>query len=69
MTELSQCDDKEIHAPWLIPPLRQQSIDVIIGKNYPAPIVNHAAQRELALSLYKNSQLNKSEVDTAKAKA
>jgi deoxyribodipyrimidine photo-lyase len=57
--ELVNCSDKEIHAPWLIPPLRQQSIGVIIGKNYPAPIVEHAAQRVLALDLYKTCTLNK----------
>jgi deoxyribodipyrimidine photo-lyase len=54
VTELSQCSDKEIHAPWQIPPLRQQSIGVVIGKDYPAPIVDHAAQRALALDLYKS---------------
>jgi deoxyribodipyrimidine photo-lyase len=52
--ELTNCNDKEIHAPWFIPPLRQHELNIIIGKNYPAPIVDHASQRELALSLYKN---------------
>jgi deoxyribodipyrimidine photo-lyase len=52
--ELANCNDKEIHAPWTIPPLRQQSIGVIIGKDYPAPVVDHATQRALALALYKN---------------
>lgn len=56
VTELSACHDKEIHAPWLIPPARQQSIHAIIGKNYVAPVVHHATQRELALALYKKSQ-------------
>ena len=59
--ELVSCDEKEIHAPWLIPPLRQQSIGVVIGKNYPAPIVEHAAQRALALGLYKNASANLAE--------
>ena len=59
--ELVSCDEKEIHAPWLIPPLRQQSIGVVIGKNYPAPIVEHAAQRALALNLYKNVSANHAE--------
>ena len=53
--ELGSCNDKEIHAPWLIPPLRQQSIYVVIGKHYPQPVVDHATQRAIALSLYKNS--------------
>ena len=54
--ELGSCNNKEIHAPWLMPPLQQQSIGIVIGKNYPAPIVDHATQRALALSLYKNGQ-------------
>lgn len=54
VTELASCNDKEIHAPWLIPPLRQQSIDTVIGRDYPKPVVDHASQRVLALSLYKN---------------
>ena len=59
--ELVNCGEKEIHAPWLIPPLRQQSIGMVIGKNYPAPIVEHAVQRALALSLYKNVSANLAE--------
>jgi deoxyribodipyrimidine photo-lyase len=52
--ELTKCNDKEIHAPWLIPPLRLQTLNLTIGKDYPAPIVDHATQRTLALSLYKD---------------
>ncbi|HSH55124.1 MAG TPA: deoxyribodipyrimidine photo-lyase [Methylotenera sp.] len=58
VTELVNCDDKEIHAPWLIPPLRQQSINIVIGRDYPSPIVEHASQRALALNLYKNCTAN-----------
>ena len=54
--ELANCNDKEIHAPWLIPPLRQQSINMVIGKDYPAPVVDHASQRVLALALYKSAR-------------
>jgi deoxyribodipyrimidine photo-lyase len=52
---LAKCSDKEIHAPWQITSHRQQSIGVVIGKNYPAPVVEHATQRALALELYKNA--------------
>ena len=38
--------------------VRQQSIGMIIGKDYPAPIVEHAAQRALALDLYKYAAAN-----------
>ena len=69
VTELSQYDDKELHAPWLISPLRQQSIGAIIGKNYPLPVVNHAEKRALALSLYKSCSQNKNKDDDLNNKA
>jgi len=53
--ELVACNDKEIHAPWLIPPLRQEMLNIIIDKTYPLPVVDHATQRNLALNLYKNA--------------
>jgi deoxyribodipyrimidine photo-lyase len=54
--ELNQCDNKEIHAPWLIPSLKQMAIGLKIGQDYPAPVVDHATQRALALELYKSQQ-------------
>ena len=50
---LKEVPDKFIHAPWLMPPLEQQSRGVVIGRDYPAPVVDHALQREKALALYK----------------
>ncbi len=55
--ELGNCSDKEIHAPWLMSSIQQQSVAIVIGKTYPAPIVDHATQRALALNLYKNGQI------------
>ena len=51
--ELTKCDDTEIHSPWLIPPLRKIALNLVIGKDYPAPVVDHATQRALTLTLYK----------------
>lgn len=53
--ELGPCNNKEIHAPWLMPATRQQELKVQVGKNYPHPVVDHATQRLLALDLYKTS--------------
>ena len=53
--ELAQCNDKEIHAPWLISPLRLQTLNLSSGCAYPTPIVDHASQRERALALYKGA--------------
>ena len=50
--ELAHLNAKEIHAPWLIPQTRQQSLPLALGKHYPLPIVNHAEQRLKALALY-----------------
>ncbi len=52
--ELAKCNDKEIHAPWLIPLLRLQELNISIGNDYAAPVVDHATQRQQALALYKN---------------
>ena len=52
--ELAACNDKEIHAPWLIAPLRQGMLALELGKQYPLPIVDHAQQREKALHIYKS---------------
>lgn len=52
--ELALCDHKEIHAPWLISPFRQQQLNLQIGQHYPKPVVDHATQRVLTLQLYKS---------------
>ena len=51
--ELARVPDEFIHAPWTLPVLQQRAAGCIIGRDYPAPIVDHAAQREKALALYK----------------
>jgi len=53
--ELAACNQKEIHAPWLMPALRQHELGIAIGKDYPMPVVDHATQRAKTLSLYKQA--------------
>ena len=50
--ELSRLDDREIHAPWNVPPAIQQAKGVMMGRDYPAPIVDHATARAAALALF-----------------
>jgi len=50
--ELAPLADEDIHAPWRVPPAIQQANDVVIGRDYPAPIVDHALARAAALALY-----------------
>jgi deoxyribodipyrimidine photo-lyase len=51
--ELAGVPAKFIHAPWRLPPAEQAACGCIIGRDYPAPVVDHAVQRERALALYK----------------
>ena len=50
--ELAELPTKELHAPWLAKPLELQAAGVVIGKTYPAPIVDHAEAREKTLARY-----------------
>ena len=50
--EIARLDARSIHAPWLLPPALQQANGVVIGRDYPAPIVDHAAARAAALELF-----------------
>ena len=51
--ELAKVPDRWLHAPWTMPPLEQVGHGVRIPGDYPAPVVDHAAARELALTRYK----------------
>jgi deoxyribodipyrimidine photo-lyase len=50
--ELARVPDKYIHAPWLLPPLAQQMAGCVIGRDYPLPIIDHAAARERTLARF-----------------
>jgi len=50
--ELAALDNKAIHAPWQLGRLAQEALGVVIGRDYPAPIVDHAAAREQTLARY-----------------
>ncbi len=53
--EVAALDAAEIHAPWRVPPAIQQAKGVVVGRDYPAPIVDHAAARLAALALFKRT--------------
>jgi deoxyribodipyrimidine photo-lyase len=50
--ELSGCDAKFIHAPWLMNAAQQAKAGIVIGRDYPAPVVDHAVARRVTLELY-----------------
>jgi len=53
LPELASVPAKYIHAPWTLPALAQQMAGCVIGTDYPAPVVDHAVQRDRALAMYK----------------
>jgi deoxyribodipyrimidine photo-lyase len=50
--ELAALDDQSIHAPWDVPPLELASSGVVLGSDYPRPMVDHAEARRRALDAY-----------------
>ena len=52
LPELAELPNADLHAPWLAKPLALQAAAVVIGKTYPAPVVDHAQAREKTLARY-----------------
>ena len=50
--ELAGLANRNIHAPWQMSQHEQEALGVIIGRDYPAPIVDHARAREETLARY-----------------
>ncbi|MFN4343252.1 MAG: cryptochrome/photolyase family protein [Azonexus sp.] len=50
--ELAAVPNRYIHAPWRMGHLEQEAIGVVIGRDYPGPIVDHAQAREETLARY-----------------
>lgn len=51
VAELRDVPDAYVHEPWTMPPLVQAQARCTIGKDYPAPIVDHATARANALAM------------------
>ncbi|MCX7670636.1 MAG: FAD-binding domain-containing protein, partial [Anaerolineae bacterium] len=52
LPELARLPDAYIHEPWRAPLEVQRQADCVIGRAYPAPIVEHTAARERVLRAY-----------------
>ncbi len=52
LPQLARLDSREIHAPWLMSAERQRAAACMIGRDYPAPIVDHAEARAKTLLRY-----------------
>jgi len=53
--ELTQIPNKYIHTPWKYPEGEQSRVGVVIGHDYPKPIIDHSFARERTLEAYKTA--------------
>lgn len=51
--ELAKLSKKWIHNPWEAPKEELEKAGVVLGQNYPLPVVDHEEQRNKALAAYK----------------
>ena len=52
LPELARVADRHLHAPWLMSAGEQSACGVIVGRDTPAPLVDHAAARLRTLARY-----------------
>jgi deoxyribodipyrimidine photo-lyase len=52
LPQLAGLPDKLIHAPWLARPVDLQAAGVVLGRDYPEPIVQHEVARMRTLARY-----------------
>lgn len=57
--EVAGFSDKKIHAPWTASAAEQEAAGCRIGRDYPAPVVDHAAARAAALELFNLKEAKK----------
>lgn len=50
--ELAGVPDAFVHAPWTLPAAAQRAAGCVVGRDYPAPIVDHGLARARALAVY-----------------
>ena len=49
---LEKLSNKSIHAPWLAGQLELEAAGIVLGKDYPRPIVDHDEARKATLIRY-----------------
>jgi deoxyribodipyrimidine photo-lyase len=49
---LAKLSGDAIHAPWTVSPIEAEALGFRLGRDYPEPIVDHAAARDRALATY-----------------
>ena len=51
--ELAKLPNELIHAPWRAQPLELSNAGIVLGRNYPLPIIDHGYARSRALAAFK----------------
>ena len=59
--ELAGLDSKTIHEPWLAPIDVLENAGIILGKNYPKPLIDHSSARLKSLERYKKIKFQSSQ--------
>jgi deoxyribodipyrimidine photo-lyase len=54
--EVARVPTSHVHEPWTLAPPEQQAAGCRVGRDYPAPIVDHHTARDRALAAYRRSQ-------------
>src|SRR5262249_31580481 len=63
--ELARLRDEVLPKPWLAPPTVLQSAGVMLGRDYPAPIVAHGEARQRALAAFESLKATTAEPSAA----
>jgi deoxyribodipyrimidine photo-lyase len=56
LPELAHVPNTFVHQPHQLSHEQQVGYEVVIGRDYPSPIVDHAKQRDRALAMYKSAR-------------
>ena len=59
LPQLARVPDRFIHAPWKMGQEEQEKAGCILGRDYPLPVVDHAAARARTLERYGKARRNK----------
>ena len=52
LPQLSKLDARDIHAPWLVPADELERRGIVLGRDYPQPVVDHAQARQKTLARF-----------------
>ncbi|WPB57523.1 deoxyribodipyrimidine photo-lyase [Xylophilus sp. GOD-11R] len=52
LPQLAKLSDEQIHAPWKASPIELEAAGVVLGRDYPEPLVDHETARQQTLARY-----------------